>query len=82
MDRFVGTVHGRQVWWCWIINDPFFPRWPNADKMKCTLCDMESDGPNPDKVFLAYHRLVASIGRSSVTEYVHEYGSTEYKIKI
>ena len=32
-------ISTRQVWWCWIINDPFIPVWDQGIKnYRCPLC--------------------------------------------
>jgi hypothetical protein len=53
-------IHSRQVWWCWINNDPFFPKF-NSSALFCPLCDMESKDNKPDETWLAYHRFCSNI---------------------
>ena len=46
----------RQVWWCWIINDPFICEWRN-NRFYCPRCewDAETDDPLNDSAFMSQH---------------------------
>lgn len=36
--------NGRQVWWCWITNDPVLPEWsPEKQTIICPRCKMPWD---------------------------------------
>jgi len=54
----------RDVYWCWIVNDPFFLSF-SPDKPQCELCnwvDTDSeDGVKPSKVFRTQHTYVTHV---------------------
>lgn len=49
-------IHTRQIRWCWIIIDPFFPKWVGRGYV-CPLCGWETYGEQKE-IWLRFHKLL------------------------
>jgi len=61
------NLNARTLFWCWIVNDPFFIQELVDGKIKCPLCkwvdiDGLEENESVSKIFLTQHKFMGYVG--------------------
>ena len=51
----------RDVYWCDSLNEPMLIKYDDQCRCYCDNCGMHSGMPEPDDIFLKFHRFIAHI---------------------
>lgn len=60
------NVEGRQLWWCWILNEPFITEFPMpSGRLHCHNCDGTDcvEPPAVSEGFLTEHSFMQKISK-------------------